>query len=260
MLKKENPLAFTDQLQPAPGTKSTIHFEPDLDRILFKYNRMYTHNILRINYTTYDVRRAQDTINPKTSHCNALFLGEDHDSSGKTNTHMFAYGRIIGIHHVNVIYTGLGMLDYSPRRVEFLWVRWFEQLKPFGSWASHRVDRLRFLPITSDAAFSFVDPTDVVRSCHILPAFSQGVRYRLEQSGLSLDGSFTFVDPPNVSRARNVASALPRGVRPAQLGLSSYARDSGDWNCYYVNRCVIYKLATRHISSNPTTDLWIVIC
>lgn len=29
-------------------------------------NRIYHHRVCRINYTTYDVRRAQDSINPRT--------------------------------------------------------------------------------------------------------------------------------------------------------------------------------------------------
>jgi len=44
------------------------------DGIHFKSNHMYKHNIIRINYTSYDVRRAQDVINPKTNHQNVMIL------------------------------------------------------------------------------------------------------------------------------------------------------------------------------------------
>ncbi|KAH9915825.1 uncharacterized protein B0H18DRAFT_1140113 [Fomitopsis serialis] len=36
------------------------------DTIKFVNDRIYLHKALRINYTTYDMRRAQDTINPRT--------------------------------------------------------------------------------------------------------------------------------------------------------------------------------------------------
>lgn len=209
-----------------------VHHKPidnppgDPNHVFFKHNRMFTHNILRINYTTYDVRRAQDTINPKTPHCDALFLAEDGDNPDELDAHPFLYGRIIGIYHVNVVYTGPGTLDYQPRRVEFLWVRWFEQLEPFGSWASCRLDRLCFPPLESKDAFSFVSPSDVLRGCHVIPAFSKGIRH---------------IIPADIPRGRayQEAYALPKNVcHIQQRGLSTCARDSNDFNCYYINRYV----------------------
>lgn len=187
---------------------------------------MYTHNILRINYTTYDVRRAQNTINPKTSHCDALFLAENGDDLDEFDTHPFLYGRILGIYHVNVVYNGPGMLDYRPRRVEFLWVRWFEHVKPAGSWASYTLDSLQFPPMASKGAFSFVDPANVVRGCHIIPRFSKGVRY---------------ANHPSLVKGRRrpwVNHGLPLGSTGHQLprGISTRAGDSNDWMMYYANR------------------------
>lgn len=116
MLQAENPEAFALRPESTPGT---LAFEPrptesEIDHIIFKHDRMYTHNILHVNYTTYDVRRARDTINPKTSHCDALFLAENGDDLDDLDTHPFLYGRILGIYHVNVIYNGPGMLNYRP--------------------------------------------------------------------------------------------------------------------------------------------------
>lgn len=37
--------------------------------LIIKDDRLYHHSTARVNYTTYDVRRAQDVINPQTSHC-----------------------------------------------------------------------------------------------------------------------------------------------------------------------------------------------
>ena len=49
-------------------------FDAGNDRLLFKNDRLYRHRIFRINYTTYDVQRAQDVINPHTSHQDIVVL------------------------------------------------------------------------------------------------------------------------------------------------------------------------------------------
>ena len=145
---------------------------------------MYNHHLARFNYTTYDVRQAQDVINPGTDHRDILLLA----NSGDTDTqlhHPFLYAHVLGIYHVNVIYTGEGMLDYKARRVEFLWVRWFEYIGSRSvGWADSKLDSVRFPPMASESAFGFVDPRDVVRGCHIVPAFASR-RVHLDEVGLS---------------------------------------------------------------------------
>jgi hypothetical protein len=54
--------------------------------------------------------------------------------------------------------------------------------------------------MNEDDTFGFLDPSDVLRSCHIIPAFAKGK--------LHADGK----------------------------GLSALAHDSPDWTMYYVNR------------------------
>jgi hypothetical protein len=170
----------------------------DHARLLLKQDRMYLHNILRVNYTTYDVRRKQDTINPNTSHRDIMVLAENDDDSD----HPFWYARVIAIFHVNVVYTAGTLVDYNPRKVEVLWVRWFEHdtNAPVGSWSHSRLDRLHFPPMVHNDAFGFLDPADVVRGCHIIPSFAAGKR--------SLD----------------------------ERAISPCSKDSKDWRSYYVNR------------------------
>ncbi|KAF8838017.1 hypothetical protein BDN67DRAFT_908198, partial [Paxillus ammoniavirescens] len=60
------------------------------------------HNLFRINYMTYDVRRAQDTVNPCTNHRD------------------ICYACVLGIYHANMIYIGPGHKDYQPRQIKFL--------------------------------------------------------------------------------------------------------------------------------------------
>lgn len=153
---------------------------------------------MRINYTTYNVRRKQDMINPRTSHCNIMVLADNED----LDDHPFLYARVIGIFHANVVYTGSQLADYTAHPYEFLWVRWFE-LDPkvsSGGWGSSKLDRLRFPPIAEPSSFSFLDPADVVRSCHIVPTFRLG------------------------------------RCHPDEKGLSHWAKDVLDWRGYYLNR------------------------
>lgn len=116
--------------------------------------------------------------------------------------HPFCYARVLGIFHANVMYTGPGSRDYQSRRVEFLWVRWFEvsEDRPSG-WQHSALDTASFVPMAEEDAFGFVDPADVLRACHLPPSFADGMSH------------------------------------PDGIAASSCARDSGDWKRYYINRC-----------------------
>ncbi|KAG2081537.1 uncharacterized protein F5147DRAFT_749117 [Suillus discolor] len=65
---------------------------------------MYHHNIIRVNYTTYNVYRTQDVINPCTSHCNIMVLHPNNDM--EPQDHRFSYGKVLGIYHVNSLEVG----------------------------------------------------------------------------------------------------------------------------------------------------------
>ncbi|KAK7684233.1 hypothetical protein QCA50_012557 [Cerrena zonata] len=56
-----------------------------------------------------------------------------------------------------------------------LFVRWFGSEEGWDSgWSSCRLDRVGFAPDTDPDAFGFLDPQDVVRGCHLIPAFTEG--------------------------------------------------------------------------------------
>lgn len=165
--------------------------------VLLKDNRIYLHHIFRINYTSYDVRRLQDVVNAHSSHCNIMVLNESDDETSPR----FRYGRVLGVYHARVIYTGPGMQNHNSHKFEFLWVRWYDQVGQSGTgWKYKRMDRVRFAPLSDDDAFSIIDPSDVLRGCHIIPRFSLGPKYR------------------------------------DSAGLSTLAGDCADWFEYYVNR------------------------
>jgi hypothetical protein len=146
------------------------------DFVFFKSDRIYHHKLLRFNFTTYAVRRRTDIVNPGTSRHNIMLLADCADGSAP-NSHPFLYARVLGAYHANVIYSGPGMQDYRARHFDFLWVRWYEVVDPGSSgWSNSTLDSVRFPPLHDDESFGFVDPIDVLRGCHIIPAFSTGRR------------------------------------------------------------------------------------
>ena len=84
--------------------------------------------------------------------------------------HPFLYACILGIYHANVC-TG-GNSQHHEERFKFLWVRWYQYQGPNVQWSDSKLDQVSYPPITSEGAFGFVDPNDVLRACHIIPVFS----------------------------------------------------------------------------------------
>lgn len=175
----------------------------DWRAVVLKHDRFYKHNTMRVNYTTYDVRRGEDVIHAGSSHCDIVMLNSAFAED--PNTHPFCYAHVLGIFHANVIYLGEKNTDYRPRRLEFLWVRWYKVkgARARSGWTTRKLDRVHFLPMANNQdAFGFLDPADILRGCHIIPAFSGG---RMHPDGKSL---------------------------------SKLSQDQNDWFAYYVNRCV----------------------
>lgn len=161
---------------------------------------MYQHRTLRTNYTTYDVLRHQDVINPSTTHCFAVLPAEFELDS---DAHPYIYAKILGVYHAKISYCG-GL----PRRFDFVHVRWlyYDYGRP-GGWESRRLDRLSYSDSHTEQdiidSFDFIDPKDIIRAAHMIPDFQSGT-------------SNTFLRIP-----------------------SSIAHDNSDhtdWNGYYVNR------------------------
>lgn len=174
------------------------------DFVFFKKDCIYRHKLIRFHFTTYDVRRGTDIINPGTSRCNIMLLADHQDGSvSYSNQHHFRYARVLDAYHANVIYTGPGMRNYDARRFNFLWVRWFEVTNPASSgWNNRTLDSVHFPPMHTKNSFGFVDPKDVLRGSHILPAFAKGKRQANE------------------------------------VGISRCAKDGKDYKLYYIGRYV----------------------
>jgi len=64
------------------------------------------------------------------------------------------------------------------QRVNFLWVRWMGGEPGFrGGFKRRRLERVGFVADDGGLGpFGFVDPNDIIRAAHILPAFEHGRR------------------------------------------------------------------------------------
>lgn len=137
---------------------------------------MFRHKILRVNYTTYDLRRDQDSLNPRVpGHADFMVLSPE-NAEANDDPHPYWYGRILGIFHVNVRHRTPQSKSLEPRRMDFLFVRWFgRDMTPRAGWKAKRLLRLGFIPGNSEGAFGFVDPAQVIRAVHLIPAFKWGL-------------------------------------------------------------------------------------
>jgi len=144
--------------------------------IMFVKNKIYRHKVMRVNYTTYDMRREQDSLNPRT-HANITVLSQE---TGP-DAHLYWYARIIGIYHTLVRHDS----SPDPIPIEFLLVRWYgldlDRVSRFG-WKMCRLPKIGFVPDHPDAgspAFGFLDRAQVIRGVHLIRSFTKGLTSNL---------------------------------------------------------------------------------
>jgi hypothetical protein len=116
------------------------------------------------------MRREQDSLNPSRQ-ANVMVLAPDDED------HPYWYARIIGVFHAIVSHCELS----EPTHMDFVWVRWYgldpDRRYKFG-WKARRLPRIGFVEDTDDmnvsSAFGFIDPTNIIRGVHLIPAFKDG--------------------------------------------------------------------------------------
>jgi len=147
---------FTD------AERNSVHFINNL-------NTVSQAKRLQINYTTYDVRRDQDTLKP--GHGGFIMtLSREHGS----DAHPFWYAQVLGAFCIQVLHVGPDVRNRSPQSMEFLWVRWLGVVPRYRwSFKEGRLPKVGFIP-DSPYAFGLLDPSVVLRACHLIPAFADG--------------------------------------------------------------------------------------
>jgi hypothetical protein len=147
----------------------------DLEQVHVMNDRIFSVKTLRVNFTTGDIRRDQDVINPWTDHCTVMVQSPVDDDP---EAHPFWYARVLGIFHADVVYRAVsegGDVSMMSQWMEFLWVRWFGDEPDYRpSIRNARLPKVGFVPESDPQPFGFLDPALVIRACHLIPDFRAG--------------------------------------------------------------------------------------
>jgi hypothetical protein len=141
--------------------------DDERNSVIIPNNTVYSVQTLQVHYTTYDLRREYDTVNPRT-HADVMVL------SGEIMPgHPYWYARVLGIYHMETwLDDGLGGQP-AKHHLEFLWVRWLAPLKNHQSGMKHaRLPKVAFVDESDPDAFGFLDPSQVIRGAHLIPVFA----------------------------------------------------------------------------------------
>ncbi|KIJ23742.1 hypothetical protein M422DRAFT_195539 [Sphaerobolus stellatus SS14] len=162
--------------------------------VLIRQRVLYRHQTCRINFTTYDMQRSQDSINPSTSHRDImLHAGDDPASHGY---HPYWYARVLGVFHCTARLND-SLQDWTD--IPFLWIRWFgrsdHQVR--GPINRQFLDQIGFVTKADNTdQFGFIDPAKVIRACHLIPAFNYGELDLLQPGSVgrnTKDGDLDYV-------------------------------------------------------------------
>ena len=139
--------------------------------VIIEQDTIYRHKVLCVNYTTYDLRQNQDSLNPHTRNADFMILApkENEDS------HPYWYGRILGIFHADVHHVGPHSRSMQSQKMEFLFVCLFGMdTTPTPGWKRKRLHRLAFVPGNDEQVFGFIDPSQIILVVHLIPVFKWG--------------------------------------------------------------------------------------
>lgn len=179
-------------------------------------NKLFELSTMTVNYTSYDIRRDYDLVNPR-SHPDIMVVSPDSETNDASP---FWYARVLKIFHADVWTSHPDVRDNSIRSMNILWVRWFGS-EPGYNWGfkRHRLPKIGFVEWNDPFAFTFLDPAHVVRGCHLIPAFAEG----------------------------RTSALLPEGKSAARVLV---AEENDDWLNFYVGMCVVAR--TRVTICNNT--------
>ncbi|KAE9392737.1 hypothetical protein BT96DRAFT_799669, partial [Gymnopus androsaceus JB14] len=86
--------------------------------------------------------------------------------------HPFEYAQLLGIFHVDVV---IGDAASTPKTLDVLWVPRFQlDTTHWGGFKQKRLHRVEFIPDSNPNAYGFLNPDEVIRESHLIPAFAYG--------------------------------------------------------------------------------------
>ena len=119
-------------------------------------NKVATPKRLRLAYTTYDIRRDEDSLSTMGGG-NVMTLLHDGE-------HPFWYTHILRAFQISVCYIGRHSKDWLLHKMDMLWVQWLG-VKPNYHWSfKHaQLPKVGFVPDTNeDLVFAFLGPSSVI--------------------------------------------------------------------------------------------------
>jgi hypothetical protein len=144
-----------------------VFTDQERNSVIIPNNTIYSVQTMQVHFTTYDLRREYDIINPQT-HGDVMVLSGEVDPK-----HPYWYARVLGIYHMEV-----WINDGHPpvkRHLDALWVRWLAPLRNQRSGMKcARLPKVAFVEESDPDAFGFLDPGQVIRGAHLIPAFHSG--------------------------------------------------------------------------------------
>ncbi len=157
----------------------------DRARLVIHKELLFWHEVLRLNWTSYDLQRSQDAVNPK-NHSDIMLLADCTDDNNDS-AHPYIYAQVVRVFHVNARLYDSPMQAFEP--MDVLFVRWFHiDMSAPGGFTQKHLHRVEFVPRGDQKpAFGFVDPLDVVRGTHIVPAFAYGRTSKLLGPSMACD-------------------------------------------------------------------------
>jgi hypothetical protein len=163
---------FQQEVSNQPVDEEITYTVEELAQLVIARNRIYLHNTARIYYTSYDLRRNYDTVT--STHPDIMLQSNDDTTVDGAST--FWYGRVHLIFHLDIyMTTRQSSHAFQHRRMDVMLVRWFgaDPSGPGGA-ISQRLQRIGYVP-GAEEGFGFIDPKDVIRGCHLIPGFFEGV-------------------------------------------------------------------------------------
>jgi hypothetical protein len=103
-----------------------------------------------------------------------MVLSPENDKEND-DPHLYWYARILGIYHAHVCHVGPSSKSLEPKKMDFLFVRWFgRDADSRPGWKAKHLLCLGFVPGNDGSAFGFLDPNQIIRAVHLIPAFKWG--------------------------------------------------------------------------------------
>lgn len=157
--------------------------EDNTEELFIEDNTLRKHPILNIKFTSYEVQREDDIVHIGYDQTGISVytptLEEDENEP-------WSYATVLAVFHLTV----RTVSKPEPQTITVLWVRWMERnATGLAGPNSQNYTRVSFVPWTGTpgGAFDFVDPSHVIRACHLIPAFSLGRTHELLDPSIARD-------------------------------------------------------------------------